>query len=113
MAFRFYDLNSDTREYMVEEINADIAQRQLYISPRLNEMGVKEYPNLLLSAVKDHDEIWLAKQLRSQSLLRLKESRNRNGKIIDAQVPSNAHETLSEGEFNRFLYESFMSFSYS
>lgn len=103
MAFHFANLDDRTRSYMVKEIELDIASNKLYVSPRLNEAGVREYPGLLREAAQSHDESWLANQVRSRSLLKTHEERNKpKGGTTIAQVPITAADTLAEGECNRF-----------
>lgn len=85
---------------MVEEINADIANGRLYMSSRLSDQGIEEFPNLLITAAQSHDESWLTQQLRGK--FKTMETRSVKGKTIEAKVPETAPETLAEGEFNRF-----------
>lgn len=72
-------------------------------SPRLSEVGRRDYPGLLQDAAARHDETWLAAQLRSGGRLNTRElSHSKTGKVIDKLVPVTAADTLAEGEFNRF-----------
>jgi hypothetical protein len=88
---------------MISEVESDTASKRLYISPRLNDEGVRIWPSLLKEAAASHTDAWLARELRSRGLLKTHEERkNPKSRTTTAQVPANAHETLSEGEFNRF-----------
>ena len=83
---------------MVEEIQSDIADSKLYISPRLNSLGVSNYPNYLLQAAKKGDEETL------ETLLDINTNFNptylRKGKQVP--MPIHASELLCQGEFNRY-----------
>ena len=74
----------------------------MYLSRRLSDEGRAEWPTLLLEAVEAGSEETLAAQLATGGRLVAKEPRVRNGKTFMADVPRTAHETLAEGEFNRF-----------
>lgn len=103
MALNLVDLDELTRTEMQAEVAGDVADGKLYLSPRLSEIGRREYPHLLQDAVARHDEAWLAAQLRSGGRLNTRElSHSKTGKVIDKLVPITAADTLAEGEFNRF-----------
>src|SRR5207253_1376241 len=88
----------------LEEIELDIAsEKGIYLSTRFNERGIATYPDLLKTAAQDHDDDWLAGLIRNNGLLNAKEQRRKpKGGYTLADVPYTAHETLAEGEFNRF-----------
>ncbi len=102
MPLNLKDLDEQTREFMIEEIEHDINNGTLYISPRLTEGGVNEYPTLLRTAIENGNDDSLATNLRSHGLLKETEQRNTRGGITIAKVPITAADTLAEGEFNRF-----------
>ncbi|GIW56645.1 MAG: hypothetical protein KatS3mg082_3049 [Nitrospiraceae bacterium] len=103
MGIRYESLDDNVRRYMIEELERDIESRQLYISPRLTDEGARVWPELLREAFHDHDDDWLASQLRIRGLMRHTEQRRTpQGRLTTAQVPRTAPETLAEGEFNRF-----------
>lgn len=103
MALNLSNLDEKTRPLMVSEIDLDERGGQLYISPRLNEDGRRDYPALLREAAQFHDDGWLAGEIRQRNLLRAKETRRTpSGGTTEARVPETAPETLAEGEFNRF-----------
>ena len=64
MQFEFWDLDADTRRYMVEEIEAAIHDENLYYSKRFTADGHAAWPDLLLEAARHHVsprlEGWLA-----------------------------------------------------
>lgn len=107
MAFRFLHLDGTTRAYMLAEVDHDVAQGTLYLSPRLTDRGRRDWPELLRAAVQVRDEVLLAETLRGTGRLReieYRRSRPRRGwgRVHEVQVPSTAATTLAEGEFNRF-----------
>ena len=103
MGIYYENLDEKTRQFMLKELEMDVKQGRVYISPRLNSLGQSKWVNLLKEAIKNHDDDWLANQLRSRGYMRSHEiRRTRTGKTTTAKVPKNAPETLSEGEFNRY-----------
>ena len=87
---------------MSEEVEQDIAVGKLYLSQRFNDKGKTEYPDLLREAIRDHDDRWLAQQIRQNGLLNETELQHRKTGTITKKVPHDAPETVAEGEFNRF-----------
>ncbi len=103
MSLQYKNLDAQTRPHMLSEMNADQAAGLLYISPRLNENGTNGWFKLLSEAIAAHDDGWLATEIRNQGFLKSHEERRKpKGGTTLAQVPVIAHETLAEGEFNRF-----------
>ena len=103
MAFNFANLDAVTRRYKVEEIDYDLSRPTgLYLSNRLTEKGREIWPTLLKQAAQEHDEVWLADQIKSLQLLILTEMRKLKNKTISVDVRHDANELLAEGEFNRF-----------
>jgi len=47
MGIDYKNLDEKTRKYMLEELEIDIEQGALYISPRLNSNGQRMWPELL------------------------------------------------------------------
>ena len=88
---------------MLDEIEMDIANNDLYISSRLSSTGQNDYVSLLKQAVELHDDAWLAQQLRLSGRINATEQRKTpKGGTTTARIPVTAPETLAEGEFNRF-----------
>jgi hypothetical protein len=103
MALSLTNLDSVTRQYMLEEISRDLAEGNLYYSPRLSSTGRQVYPTLLEGAARNGTDETLAAGLREPGRLNATEERRKpKGGTTTAQVPVTAPETLSEGEFNRF-----------
>lgn len=102
MAIKYENLDDYVREAMKRELDLDEQAGTLYLSPRLTDDGVQEWPQLLRAAFDRYDDAWLAYMLNSKKLLRTEEQRRTKTGIIMAKVPVNADEMLAEGEFNRF-----------
>lgn len=83
---------------MLEEIQHDISNKNLYFSKRFSQRGIDDYPNLLIKHVQNGNEISLGNELNQNGRFNTTETTIRGTK----KVPINAHETLAEGEFNRF-----------
>ena len=94
MALHYENLDEKTRSYMLNEVNLDLSQNNIYMSQRLNELGSEKYVSLLIEAITHHNDAWLAQQLRIQNYMKDREPRGK--------VPVNAPDILSEGEFNRY-----------
>jgi hypothetical protein len=103
MALDYVDLDDTTRQLMLEELNSDISDGRLYISPRLTAEGRERYPELLREAMTSHNDAWLAHMLNTAALIKLEEQRRKpKGGYTVVKVPVTAPATLAEGEFNRF-----------
>lgn len=101
MPLSYANLDDSTRKEMIIELDDDIRGASIYLSPRLNVAGQHRWAALLLEAIRDHDDGWLAGRLRSESLMQAEETSSRNGKPYRKAVPANAPETLAQAEFNR------------
>ncbi len=102
MALHYENLDENTRSFMLSEVDLDLSHEKLYMSPRLNEPGERNYVSLLKEAIEHHDDAWLAQQLRSHSYMKENVPRKKKGDFTTVRVPKNAPDTLSEGEFNRY-----------
>jgi hypothetical protein len=103
MPLQFHHLDAQTRPHIISEISSDVESGRLYISPRLTKEGAADWGSLILSAAGAFDDAWLAAEIMRRRILNTHEERRMsNGNVIQARLPSNAHETLAEGEFNRF-----------
>ena len=103
MALHYENLDERTRSFMLSEVESDLSHENLYMSPRLNELGEQNYVSLLKETIEHHDDAWLAQQLHSRGYIKNNEQRRkRGGGFTRVKVPVNAPETLSEGEFNRY-----------
>ena len=64
MPLDYENLDERTRRFMLEEVELDSSEGVLYMSLRLNPSGQQDYERLLTEAVTEHDDAWLAEQLR-------------------------------------------------
>ena len=101
MAFNFKHLTEEVRMIMIEEVNLDFNNGNLYISNRLSHYGKQIYPQLLLKSIKNGNEEDLAKSLEVY-LNSHEQRKNPKGGYTLVKVSSTAAYTLAEGEFNRF-----------
>jgi hypothetical protein len=102
MGLLYESLNAETRALMLKEFNSDISNGNIYLSKRFNENGAKYFIELMTKHIEDgHDES-LAQDLKSKDCFKTHEERNSKKGVISVKVPENAHQTFSEGEFNRF-----------
>lgn len=103
MGLEYRDLDASVRSNMVQEINFDLEKDNLFKSQRLNEEGLRTWPETLMEAARNQTDSWLEEQIRDGRLLKSHESRAKpSGGFTQAQVPVTAPATLAEGEFNRF-----------
>ncbi|MEC5171543.1 hypothetical protein [Chryseobacterium nepalense] len=96
-SFNFLNLDDETRKFMMEEINYDIKNNNLFISERLNENGKKNYLSFLLQSVANGTEESFIILLSKENF---NESEMANG--IIKKVPNNASTLLCQSEFNRY-----------
>ena len=103
MALRLVNLDPQTRQYMLDELEHDVEQGSLYFSPRLSERGRRDYESLLRAAVESLNDVLLADALRVNHRIKDWEQRHTpNGNVVEVKVPYTAADTLAEGEFNRY-----------
>src|SRR5919108_3901009 len=80
MALYFENLDERTRQLMLDEMEYDIANHQLHISPFLSGQGQRDYENLLREALRSGNDDTLAQSLREhRRILRTLPRRNPNG----------------------------------
>lgn len=103
MALYYANLDKRTRQLMLEEVDYDIAQNQLHISPFLSGQGQRDYVNLLKEAIQSGTDETLAEKLREhRRITRTLPRRQPRGGYTVAAAPTNAADILAESEFNRF-----------
>ena len=90
--------DENIRKYMLEEVEQDIAEGKLYVSKRLLKSEISNYTEYLKNAIQNGNSTMLAQELLTKNCL--KKTEPRKTKMV--KVPSNANETLANGEFNRF-----------
>jgi len=102
MSLNYRNLNEKTRKFMLEEVQYDISNNNIYISSRILKNRLQDYIELLIQAISEYEDGWLANEIRNNQLLKSQEERRRGEKVFMAKVPVNAAEMLAEGEFNRY-----------
>jgi hypothetical protein len=103
MALYFENLDDRTRQLMLKEVEYDIANNQLHISPFLSGQGQRDYTNLLREAIQTGNDETLAQNLREhRRILRTLPRRNPKGGYSISATPENAAQVLAESEFNRY-----------
>jgi hypothetical protein len=89
---------------MLSEVDSFVAQNRLYVSDRLSLVGKRDYLDLLRRAVRFEYDAWLAAELQRNCRLNPSYQRRnpKTGGSVTVTMPRDAHETMAEGEFNRF-----------
>ena len=103
MTLQYEDLDERTRHLMLEEVEFDVSEGVLYISPRLNLSGQQDYEQLLKESIREHDDAWLTEKLRSGDYFNPSLQRQTQKGTSTQKMPKNAPDMLAEGEFNRFF----------
>jgi len=94
--FNFRNLTPEVREYILGEIDRDIAEGVLVSSKNFTDAGRIGYPPLLRSAATDYNEAWLsARLIGSFNEMELSAGKPR-------KVRRDAHTLFGQCEFNRF-----------
>ena len=104
MALYFENLDDRTRGLMLDEMEYDIANNQLHISPFLSGQGQRDYTSLLRDAIQKGNDETLAQSLREHRRIVRTQPRRlpKAGGYSIAATPENAAEVLAESEFNRY-----------
>jgi hypothetical protein len=103
MGLDYEQLDAETRRLMLEELELDVREGEIYRSQRLVQGKESEYLVLLSAAIVSENDDWLARQLMAHKILEEHELRRTpKGNVTVARVPSNAEQLLAEGEFNRY-----------
>jgi hypothetical protein len=103
MALYLENLDDRTRQLMLDEMEYDVANNQLHVSPFLSGQGQRDYVNLLREAIQSGDDETLAESLREhRRILRTLPRRNPKGGYSISATPENAAQVLAESEFNRY-----------
>jgi hypothetical protein len=103
MALLLENLDSRTRQLMLEELEYDIAHSQLHISPFLSGQGQRDYVYLIRDAIQNGNDETLAENLKMHRRInRTQPRRQPKGGYSIAATPENAAHLLAESEFNRY-----------
>lgn len=104
MGLAYENLDAATRRFVVEEIEMDVNNGSIYISNYLNSQGCEIWPRLLKEAAENgNDDTLAASIVRCRCLKAHVDRRTSKGGYTTAAVPYTAHETMGEGEFNRYF----------
>lgn len=100
MALSYMNLDDRTRQNMLLVLSEDIAQKNVYVSSRLNGLGAQRYVDLLKKSIVEGSDQTLAVSL--VGMFNNMEQKNIFGKLCFAKIPYTANVTLAESEFNRY-----------
>lgn len=100
MALNLRDLDDCTRHFMLDELEADVARRRLYLSPYLTGAGRADYEQTLRAALRDGTEESLATELRRPGHMDLPPGWKQGA--LGRDLPATAADALAEAEFHRF-----------
>ncbi len=102
MALQLVDLNVATRAAMLAELEEDIGAGKVVLSPHLKDGAGSEFISLLVSALRDFHDVWLASALRTKGLVRTHETIPTQHGPKRITLPPDTPELLAEGEYNRY-----------
>lgn len=103
MGLRLESLNDDVRRFMLQEVEYDVNNGNLYRSKHFNDTGNSVYLDLIRQTVQRYDDDWLAERIRVGNCMNQTYTKRKpKGGYTEAKVPWNAPDTFAEGEFNRF-----------
>lgn len=103
MSLYLINLDEQTRELMLAELDYDEERNQLHISPYLSNQGVHDYPVLLRGALAEGDPDSLADALSQQRrIARTGHRRKVAGGYSIVTIPENAAEMLANDTFNHY-----------
>ena len=104
MALYLENLDDRTRQLMLDELEYDLAQHQLHISPFLSGQGQQDYAHLIREAIQRGTDQTLAEDLKAHRRINrtLPRRQPKGGGYSIASTPENAAEILAESEFNRY-----------
>lgn len=100
----FENLDQRTRRLMLDELDADVAHEQLYLSPYLSSSGKRDFEKLLRQALREGDELTLADALRTEERMDLTEVRKSGMRAAGVRSATSAADLLAESEFKFYYY---------
>jgi hypothetical protein len=101
MPLQYANLDHITRRAMVEELDEDIANGTMHISPRLRPVAVTEYQRVLRDALRYYDDLWLEERI-APLLVDFETRHTPKGEIVTARLPEGAARVLAERDFNLY-----------
>jgi hypothetical protein len=103
MGLKYENLDIDTRKYMLEEIDMDIAADKIYLSSYLTQSGQGTWSDLLRAAAETGNDDSLMAGARGKFNATTQRRKPKGVGYYVAKVPYNAAEVLAESEFNRYF----------
>ena len=100
MALQLSDLDDRTRRCMLDELEADVAGRRLYLSPYLTDVGRAGCGAARSAAPHDGNDESLAAELRRPGCMGTPDGWKPGGLV--RKFSSAAPDALAEAEFHRF-----------
>ncbi|MCK4418998.1 hypothetical protein KAV79_04255 [Candidatus Aerophobetes bacterium] len=101
MKANFEELDEKTREFMLEEFEAEQNSGNPFTSQLLSDIGGKVFPGLMKKAIVSEDEEFLSISLSKQEYWKEKQEYTRDGITREKRVNINqAAERLGFSEFN-------------
>ena len=101
MPLQYANLDHVTRRSMVEELDADIANGTMHISPRLQPNAVPEYQRLLRDALRYYDDLWLEERV-APLMVDFETRHTAKGDTVTARLPEGAARVMAERDFNLY-----------
>ncbi len=101
MPLQYANLDHITRRAMVEELDEDIANGTMHISPRLQPTAVGEYQRLLRDALRYYDDLWLEERI-VPLLVDFETRHTPKGEVVTARLPEGAARVMAERDFNLY-----------
>lgn len=92
--FNFVNLTDSVRGKMLSEVEMDISKGNIYISGRLNELGIEKYVEFLKESIENGTEEILEALIRDNNCLN--DTEISNGKT--KKVPSNAAQLIDSSK---------------
>lgn len=102
MGLRYQNLDLETRKFMLEEIDMDVAADTIYRSSYLSQRGQGNWPDLIRAAAESGTDDSLAASARGMFNEATQRRKPKGHGYYTARVPHNAAEILAESEFNRY-----------
>lgn len=103
MGLHYENLDADTRNLMLEELDIDVENGNLLKSNWISDRGAADWPTILRTALSTGDDNSLAAELRNNGRLNQTSLRKKpTGGFTEYRVPVTAADTISEGEYNRY-----------
>jgi hypothetical protein len=99
--FSFEELDEETRRWMLIEFQDEENSGKPYRSPRLSEIGLANYPDIMEKAISNGNEEYLKEALSQQEYWNSAESSHKGLKVYSKTINyEKAAKSLAYSEFN-------------